>query len=616
MTQWPSKEAIIPHWDVTLKHQGRSYHLFMESDQYMIDMPKNGTQGLTPEDRVTQPVLMTTGSHHQQYYWLPVAWDIRTDTAHERELFQKYCTKCHGLKGRGGDSTEAIEHAELDPETVQLFWEDQPHKKLQDQIDLQERDVLTSYVERIQFPGRMALFPFAFFIREDRWIPDDFTYLHSPPKPHPSEPYGNYWSDNCDSCHATATISKIDPKNQLSQSYVAELGIACESCHGPGKKHIEKYKNPLDRYAKYLSEDNTQSDDIINPEKLTNKKSTSVCAQCHAELYEKDLGRPKFRPGDHIERYAQILELKPPQLRSPWLKEMHTDEPEVFRDTFWPDGTVRIAGRDYNGLLLTPCYTEGTLACTTCHSMHNSNPNDQLKESAQSDTVCLECHQEKTNNLSAHTHHMEESEGSRCYNCHMPHTTWGLLGAMRAHRIDSPNAETTVTSGRPNACNLCHLDKTLQEVATHLERWYDQTKVTIPTQHQKVAASLIWLLEGDAVQRSIIAWHMGWTPAKEISESAWMPPYLAEVLEDPYSAVRYAVSSSLKKMPDYHMLNYDFIRSPEEQASLALAVKNIWSLQENLGTNPKLLLENGLLDTVKVSEMKRRRDDTPLEISE
>ena len=65
------------------------------------------------------------------------------------------------------------------------------------------------------------------------------------------------------------------------------------------------------------------------------------------------------------------------------------------------------------------------------------------------------------NQISAHTHHRAESSGSRCYNCHMPRTTFGLLHAMRSHQVSVPTVKESLDHGRPNACNLCHLDKTL-----------------------------------------------------------------------------------------------------------------------------------------------------------
>ena len=82
----------------------------------------------------------------------------------------------------------------------------------------------------------------------------------------------------------------------------------------------------------------------------------------------------------------------------------------------------------------------------------------------------------------------------------MPHTTCGLLTAIRSHEISSPSVDASLKTGRPNACNQCHLDKTLKWTAEHLREWHDIAIPEIPAEHNTIAASLVWLLKGDAGQ--------------------------------------------------------------------------------------------------------------------
>ena len=151
--------------------------------------------------------------------------------------------------------------------------------------------------------------------------------------------------------------------------------------------------------------------------------------------------------------------------------------------------------------------------------------------------------------LTAHTHHAPESSGSQCYNCHMPHTTWGLLGAMRAHRIDSPSVAVSVSTGRPNACNLCHLDTSLGDASDRLTAWYGQPAVALTVEERDIAASILWLIKGNGLQRAILAWHMSWKPALAASGDTWQAAYLSQVLNDPYPAVRHAAGRSLHTEP-------------------------------------------------------------------
>ena len=38
--------------------------------------------------------------------------------------------------------------------------------------------------------------------------------------------------------------------------------------------------------------------------------------------------------------------------------------------SFWSDGMIRATGREFNGLMESPCYTRGEMSCLSCHEMH------------------------------------------------------------------------------------------------------------------------------------------------------------------------------------------------------------------------------------------------------
>ena len=235
-----------------------------------------------------------------------------------------------------------------------------------------------------------------------------------------------------------------------------------------------------------------------------------------------------------------------------------------------------MSGREYNGLLETPCYQRGKMSCLSCHDMHpgqdDDRPrsqwaNDQMKIDMRSNQACIQCHQDfqSDEKLASHTHHGVSSAGSNCYNCHMPHTTLGLMKAMRSHTIDSPNVATTVATGRPNACNLCHLDKSLAWTGDHLEKWYGIKAPELSEEEQEVASSIRWILKGDAGQRAIAGWHFGWAPAREASGTNWMAPFLAELLNDSYDVVRFIGYHSLKELPEFSEFEYDFVGAQQDR---------------------------------------------------
>lgn len=65
-----------------------------------------------------------------------------------------------------------------------------------------------------------------------------------------------------------------------------------------------------------------------------------------------------------------------------------------------------------------------------------------------------------TTEVTRHTLHGAGSAGSDCLNGHMPHTSYALFRAIRSHQIASPGVAASARYGTPNACNLCHLDRT------------------------------------------------------------------------------------------------------------------------------------------------------------
>src|SRR5262249_3186741 len=257
---------------------------------------------------------------------------------------------------------------------------------------------------------------------------------------------------------------------------VTELGIACEACHGPGEKHVAAQR----KIQREKGSPSGVPADIIQPARLGHVRSSQVCGFCHSmKWFDESEGWKqdgfRYPPGEELERTTPIL--RPSRLgQQPWLAGVLARHPDILEDFFWPDGAIRVAGREFNGLIESACYQKGELACVSCHSMHKSDPDKQLKQGMNGNRACLSCHQNYQTNLAAHTHHKTDSSGSLCYNCHMPYTSYGLLRGIRSHQIDRPSVATALKTGRPNACNLCHLDQTLKWTAQHLSEWYGHAR--------------------------------------------------------------------------------------------------------------------------------------------
>lgn len=447
--------------------------------------------------------------------------------------------------------------------------------------------------------------PFTYVFHDQRWAPRNDVFLLDPSIPWVQQ----VWNVNCINCHATASQPRQDPRTKVISSRVAELGIACESCHGPAEEHIRANLDPTRRYALHgsLKPDPT----IFNPARQNHVKASEACSQCHAIRYNRrkaewNMEGIHYWPGEEIESKAPLAHYDGADLNAPG----NTKRRQLMEGSFWTDGQVRVSGRDFGAMAASRCYQRGEISCLSCHSLHHYQSNDdQLARGMEGNQACLQCHGDYAAKLEQHTRHRAGSSGSLCYNCHMPFTTYGLLKAIRSHTINSPSVKSSLDTGRPNACNLCHLDKSLGWTATKLNEWHRQPIPAMTEDQTNNSAAAVWLLKGDAGQRALIAWHMGWEPAQAISGHAWMPRLFAETLVDPYSTVRYIAHRSLKTLPGFERFPYDYIGPADQRAQGREKLIETWR-GNNRATNSLLLPEE------KISALLRLRDNRRMELLE
>jgi hypothetical protein len=440
--------------------------------------------------------------------------------------------------------------------------------------------------------GQLSL-PFTYLFDDKRWVPRGEVFLHPPTN---DRHQLQVWNVSCIRCHSTAGQPLALVGGKEIQTRVGEMGIGCESCHGPAEAHIAANQNPVRRYVKHVAGGGDPT--IVNPARLPALAGSQVCGQCHSITevsQEIELGEGKsYVPGQDLEVSMPLLRpLKP----TPALAKHVAEDPLWMKGYFWADGTIRVSSRDFSGMIESKCMQSGKLACTTCHSLHESDPDGLVSEGSDGDGKCAACHPKIDQ---AHTHHLPGSPGSRCYNCHMPRTVYGLLKAIRNHRIDSP-VVTGKTGGdeRPNACNLCHVDKSLAWTAKNLGAWYQQPT---PVGLSEEPAAVEWLLSGDAVLRAIAAWHLGDHPAPA------SVPYLVAAVGDPYSAVRYVAIHALQKIDP--RVDIDYLASDEDRKKAGEAVRERWASE-----HPDLAKDSAAIDA-RIHRLIERRDDTPVRAME
>lgn len=428
--------------------------------------------------------------------------------------------------------------------------------------------------------------PFAYLHEDQRWVPRHMLFLRPPQLSRPGE--NGRWNSSCLHCHSTRAEPRLAPDGE-HDTRVAELGIACEACHGPGREHVSQLSSPVARYARHLGA-GADTHAIVNPAKLSAQRASEICSQCHAiwqprreQFRAHNQTGLAYRPGDDPEESMWLFapsRAKTDERVRAALRQDH----EYAPGQFWSDGQARVSGREYNGMIESPCMQSGQLSCMSCHSMHREHgdkrsdaewANDQLKRgkgNEHGDAACTGCHKEISGALTQHTQHPAESAGSRCYNCHMPHTSWGLLKAMRTHRIGSPSVGETLATGRPNACTLCHLDKSLRWTAQMLSTRFGAEPVEpqlLAAPQHALAAGVTLALSGDAGQRALIAAAMRRTEVQKAAGTAWMPAVLGVLMDDPYDAVRYVAGHALQTLPGFERYPYDFVQRPKERPEVA-----------------------------------------------
>jgi predicted CXXCH cytochrome family protein len=529
MTQLASEESVLAPFDGrVLESHGIRCQVHRVDDWFVVDMadpdweamqyPNGIGKGqVTGAPQVRLPVVMTTGSHHLQAYWVP---------------------STHGNK--------------------------------------------------------LRIFPWVYHIGLQRWLPNEDSFIAPPDMKH----YPQIWNNTCIRCHSVNGDVGYEPGNWRSS--VAELGISCEACHGPGEQHVLRHRSPLTRYRQHLGD--AADPTIVNPARLPPKEASQICGQCHTAFGEELQPSGTYRAGDDFHAAFSLADSRAP------------DDAR-----FWSDGSVRVGGREFSGLSESACFTQGELSCLSCHSMHSSDPNKQMQPSKLSNDACTQCHSELANDLSQHTHHAADSAGSQCYNCHMPHTSYALFSAIRSHRIDSPRVASTSDGGRPNACNQCHVDRTLSWTAEHLQQWFGTESIDLNADERMISASLLWLLRGDAVQRVLAAWSLGWDSARQASGEGWQAPLLVELLDDPYAMVRFMASQSLQKL-GIELGDYDFLVYPDQRSPVAPTI--LRSLKQSpevdtLADGVRSLFDSdGRLNRELVERLLRQRDTRPITLNE
>ena len=270
---------------------------------------------------------------------------------------------------------------------------------------------------------------------------------------------GMNWNSMCAGCHNTRFRKNYDAATDSYRTVMAEPAVGCEACHGPLQAH-------LDWQARFGA---SGRPDPTVP-RLDRALVLDYCGFCHAR--RTDL-TGDFKPGD---RFGEHHDLVIPDTT----------------DTYYPDGQVRDEDFEYAAFLGSRMHTND-VHCLDCHEPHSA------KTRLPGNWLCLRCHNGGHPNAPViqpveHAHHKVRGfgadgqaidfdltsynprsiteTGGECVNCHLPQTVYMQRHRRHDHGLTSPDPLLTRQFGIPNACNRCHLDKTVDWSVEWCDKWY------------------------------------------------------------------------------------------------------------------------------------------------
>ena len=278
--------------------------------------------------------------------------------------------------------------------------------------------------------GKLQTIPLAYDVKKKIWYNNPQSAVRHFPEGEPDQALP--WKDRmytfntaCYSCHVSQLSTNYNLATDSYRTTWKESGINCETCHGPSAAHVKLFEGLKDSVIPADLK-------IIDTRKFTPEQQNSSCAPCHAKM------RPitsSYIPGESFYDHYDLITLE------------HAD--------FYPDG--RDLGENYTmtSWEMNPCKLKSNLNCITCHTSSGRT----RYTGNQSNQLCMPCHKDKVEKVTLHSQHPAGSPGAICINCHMPKTRFGNM-VRSDHSFRPPMPEATIRFNSPNACNLCHQDKT------------------------------------------------------------------------------------------------------------------------------------------------------------
>jgi len=253
------------------------------------------------------------------------------------------------------------------------------------------------------------------------------------------------WNAMCADCHSGNLHKGYDPASDSFQTTWSEMAVGCQSCHGPGQRHLD--------WAAGTARDAEHKGLDVDFHDTAKGYLVEQCARCHSRRDALGVGNPPGKP---------LLDAMRPVVLSPGL--------------YHPDGQILDEVFEYGSFTQSRMYDKG-VTCSNCHEPHST----RLR--AQGNNLCKACHnpagnpqfpslQKKDYDSPQHHFHQAGGAGSQCVDCHMPTRTYMGVDARRDHALRIPRPDLDTRGGAPDACTGCHRDKDAQWATQAIDGWF------------------------------------------------------------------------------------------------------------------------------------------------